>query len=157
MRGTFFLCRLWPTEDEGTIAAEVAEGESFLRETIARGGHFEVGQPFELTKFGDSREWLERPFPRTRDIPKTPQRSRPRTPVFRREDFPALNRPPIPPKPPEQALDCSFCGRKHYPTSPETVQCMGVYWALYHMRGQKAPTQAEVCQYLYPNEKAATS
>ena len=126
---------VWCVEDEGTIESEVAEGEALLAETLFKGQHFEIGEPFEPIKF-NVKAWA--------------RRTKPMTP----KDYPSLNLPPLPKKPPEALANCSFCGGHHYPTSQETIQCMGVYWTLHGLKGNRPPSQEEVQHYLYQQKSA---
>lgn len=55
-----FVCRLWPVHDEFALSGEVSEGVQWLDEMLTKGQHVEVGEPFALTAFGDSRSWIDR-------------------------------------------------------------------------------------------------
>ncbi len=125
-------------EEDGTLDAEIAEGETACLEGIRKGLYFEVGEPFEVVKFNVKKWWNRAPKTRGKI-----------TPHELAEGEAELSRRVLPQPTPEPYLGaiCAFCGKTH-PTRESILKCMDVYWTLHRLKGT-TPTKKEVCKYLY--------
>lgn len=135
-------------DDESILESEVAEGEALLLETIQKGRYFEVGDPTAYAM--NECIWQHNPRP---PKPKKPKAQEPTKPLDPARFIPPSDVHGLGTRARElhdQALSCAFCGGKHVPTSTDTVQCMGIYWALYYQNHGKPPLQSEVYQRLHP-------